>query len=194
MFSKKKFILISKINILFLILLILIKFLPVTFSKYQSSGIGNVDTSIAFYLLEVGKLNESIKISDLVPRSEPYIYTFTISNQKESKISDVDIEYILKIRTTTNLPLQYKLYLNSDYQDSSSINLINDNNSVIEKDDDGTYFQEFTFTSEKLYFSTPKVNTYTLLIYFNETEEDATYQGNIELVELNVDSSKIMDN
>lgn len=194
MFSKKKFLLISKINTLFLILLILIKFLPVTFSKYQSSGIGNIDTSIAFYLLEVGKLNESIKINDLVPRSEPYIYIFTISNQKESKISDVDIEYILKIRTTTNLPIQYKLYLNSDYRDNSSINLINDNNSVIEKDSDGTYFQEFTFASERLYFSTPKVNTYTLLIYFNENDEDATYQGNIELVELDVDSSKITDN
>ena len=194
MFSKKKFLLISKINILFLFLLILIKFLPVTFSKYQSSGIVNVDTSIAFYLLEVGKLNKSIKISDLVPRSEPYVYNFTISNQKESKISDVDIEYVLKIRTTTNLPLQYKLYLNSDYRDSSSVNLINDNNSVIEKDDDGTYFQEFTFNKEKLYFSTPKVNTYTLLIYFNESDEDAIYQDNIELVELNVDSSKIVDN
>ena len=55
-------------------------------------------------------------------------------------------------------------------------------------------FQEFTFNKEKLYFSTPKVNTYTLLIYFNESDEDAIYQDNIELVELNVDSSKIVDN
>ena len=107
MFSKKKFLLISKINILIIVLLLLIKIMPITLSKYQSSGIGNTNSNIAFYLLTADYLTEKIKLSDLIPSDNPYIYTFTISNKKGEKTSEVDIEYVLSIVTTTNLPLRY---------------------------------------------------------------------------------------
>ena len=193
MFSKRKFLLISKINILIIVLLLLIKIIPVTLSKYQSSGVGNMNSNIAFYLLSADYLTEKLKLTDLIPSDNPYIYTFTIGNEKDSKTSEVDIEYVLSIVTTTNLPLRYELYKNSDYQDSSSVNLITDSNSVVELDSDGTYFQTFTFETEKLYFSNPTTNTYTLVVYFDKSNNDSKYQNVVESIKIIVDSKQIID-
>lgn len=193
MFSKKKFLLISKINLLVILLLILIKIMPVTLSKYQSSGIGNMNSNIAFYLLTVDYLTQRIKLSDLTPSDNPYVYTFTVGNEKDSKTSEVDIEYILSIVTTTNLPLRYELYENSNYQDENAVNLINDSNTVIEKDEDGAYFQKFTFEKENLYFNNPSTNTYTLLVYFDKSNNDAKYQDTVEGLRIIVDSKQIID-
>lgn len=192
MFSKKKFLLISKINLLVILLLILIKIMPVTLSKYQSSGIGNMNSNIAFYLLTADYLTQKIKLSDLTPSDNPYVYTFTVGNEKDSKTSEVDIEYILSIVTTTNLPLRYELYENSNYQDENAVNLINDSNTVIEKDEDGTYFQKFTFEKENLYFNNPSTNTYTLLVYFDKSNNDAKYQDVVEGLRIIVDSKQII--
>lgn len=193
MFSKKKFLLISKINILIIVLLLLIKIMPITLSKYQSSGIGNTNSNIAFYLLTADYLTEKIKLSDLIPSDNPYIYTFTISNKKGEKTSEVDIEYVLSIVTTTNLPLRYELYENSNYQDSNAVNLITDSNTVTELDEDGTYFQTFTFEKEELFFSTPTTNTYTLVVYFDQSSNDAKYQDAVEGVRIIVDSKQIIE-
>lgn len=193
MFSKKKFLLISKINILIIVLLLLIKIMPITLSKYQSSGIGNTNSNIAFYLLTADYLTEKIKLSDLTPSDNPYLYTFTISNQKGEKISEVDIEYVLSIVTTTNLPLRYELYENSNYQDSNAVNLITDSNTVTELDEDGTYFQTFTFEKEELYFATPITNTYTLVVYFDQSNNDAKYQDVVEGIRIIVDSKQIIE-
>ena len=193
MFSKKKFLLISKINILIIVLLLLIKIMPITLSKYQSSGIGNTNSNIAFYLLTADYLTEKIKLSDLIPSDNPYIYTFTISNKKGEKTSEVDIEYVLSIVTTTNLPLRYELYENSNYQDSNAVNLITDSNTVTELDEDGTYFQTFTFEKEELFFSTPTTNTYILVVYFDQSSNDAKYQDAVEGVRIIVDSKQIIE-
>ena len=193
MFSKRKFLLISKINILIFILLLILKIMPVTLSKYQSSGIGNMNSNIAFYLLSTDYLTQKIKLTNLIPNNNPYVYTFTIGNIKEEKVSEVDIEYTLSIVTTTNLPLRYELYENSDYQEADSINLIGENNTIIAPDSDGTYFQKFTFEKEELYYQTPTTNTYTLIVYFDETNNDAKYQDVVEGIQIIVDSRQIIE-
>lgn len=193
MFSKRKFLLISKINILIIILLLIIKIMPVTLSKYQSSGIGNMNSNIAFYLISADYLTQNIKLTDLTPSDEAYVYTFTIGNKKEEEISEVDIEYTLSIVTTTNLPLRYELYENTNYQEEGSVNLISATNTVVSSDSDGTYFQNFTFEKEELYYQTPTTNTYTLVIYFDQTNNDAKYQDVVEGIQIIVDSRQIIE-
>ena len=114
-------------------------------------------------------------------------------NKKGEKTSEVDIEYVLSIVTTTNLPLRYELYENSNYQDSNAVNLITDSNTVTELDEDGTYFQTFTFEKEELFFSTPTTNTYTLVVYFDQSSNDAKYQDAVEGVRIIVDSKQIIE-
>lgn len=187
MFNKEKFKKLLKLDILILGLIILVLVIPVTLSKYQSKATGKVDSNIALYLLEVTNLSETLKLDNIKPSSDPYTYTFTISNYLDGDVCEVDLEYILSIVTTTNIPLRYELYENG-----SSTNLINTNNTLVEQDDDGTYFQTFTFDKEYLYYSESKSNEYTLKIYFDLDKNDSKYENTIELVEINVDSSQMV--
>ena len=193
MFKKKNIVLISKFNLFLIALFLTVFIFPLTYSKYQSTATGNINSNIAFYLFKTSYQVERIKLADLEPSNTPHIYTFTIGNQSNNKVSDVDIEYILKIITTTNLHLRYQLYENEDYQLNTSTNLINTSNTDISKDEDGTYFQTFTFAKETLLYETPKTNTYTLVVYYDETNTDAKYQDTVESVRIVVDSKQIID-
>lgn len=193
MFSKKKFILISKINFLILVFILLINIMPVTFSKYQSIGTGNINSNIAFYLLESTYVTEQVKLNDLVPSDNPYVFNFTIGNQRGDDVSEVDIEYVLQIITTTNLPLRYELYKNCNFLDNSAVNLITDANTEISQDEYGTYFQKFNIETEYLYYSEPLTNEYTLVVYFDKSNNEAKYQGMVEGIKLLVDSKQMID-
>ena len=193
MFSKKKFILINKINLLIIILLLLLNIMPTTLSKYHSAGIGNINSNIAFYLLEATYETKQIKLNDIVPSDIPYTFTFTIGNQNDAMVSEVDIEYELKIVTTTNLPLRYELYKNSNYLDNEATNLITDNSTKYSQDEYGTYFQTFNIETENLYYKNPITNTYTLVVFFDKKNNDAKYQGMIEGITIIIDSKQIID-
>lgn len=193
MFSKKKFVLLNKINILIIILLILIKLLPITLSRYESEKTGNIDTNIAFYLLKTDYQTQRIKLTSLSPSDEPYIYSFKIMNYQDDTNGDVDIEYYLSLKTTTNLPLRYELYMNEDYQDSTATNLITDDNTKIEKDDSETYFKTITLDKEIFHYIEPKENTYTLLIYYDKSNDNPIYQDNIDSIRIIVESKQITD-
>ena len=173
MFSKKNILLISKINLFIITFFITLVLFPNTLSKYQTTATGNVNSNIAFYLFKTDYQVERIKLADLKPSNIPHVYTFSVSNTKNNKISDVDIEYTLKIVTTTNLPLRYQLFKNEDYQSNDSTNLITSNNTTIAQDDDDTYFQTFEFGSDTLLYSTPKTNNYTLVVYYDSTNKEA---------------------
>lgn len=194
MFSKKKFVLINKINILIIVLLILLKLLPVTLSRYESNATGETNTNIAYYLLEPNYYTDNIKLNTLGIQQEPYVYNFTISNFNENDHSEVDLTYILSIVTTTNIPLRYELYENEDYTSANKTNLITTNNTVIEPDSDGTYFQTITMNEEEMLYSEDITNSYTLLIYYDSNNADSKYQDTIEGVRIIIDSKQEIDN
>lgn len=193
MFSKKNILLISKINLFLVAFFMTLVLFPFTLSKYETTTTGNVNSNIAFYLFKADYQVQRIKLADLKPSNEPHVYTFSVSNQNNNKVSDVDIEYTLKIVTTTNLPLRYQLYKNENYQSNSATNLITTNNTTITPDDDGTYFQTFEFTREELLYSTPKTNNYTLVVYYDTTNKEAKYQDTVESVRIIIESRQIID-
>ena len=162
-------------------------------SKYETRTEASVNSNIAFYLTKAQYMTKNVKISEIEPSNVPKVYTFSVSNTYQNKTSEVDISYILKIITTTNLPLRYELYMNEDYQLSTSTNLISSENTVVAQDEYGTYFQTFTFEEEELYFSTAKTNEYTLLVYYDLESKDVKYQDTIESIKLEIDSSQIIE-
>ena len=192
--DKKRFKGMLMVDLLVIILLLLIKSIPITLSRYDSEAIGKTSTNIAFYLLKPDYVTNNIKLTSLTPSDTPYIYTFSISNYDAVSTSEVDLEYILKIVTTTNLPLTYKLYQNEDYTSNTSTNLVTNNNTTIEQDDDDTYFKNITLSKEEMYYSTPKTNNYTLLIYYTRESANAKYQNTIESIRIIIDSNQIVDN
>ncbi len=167
--------------------------MSITFSKYQTNITGNVASNIAFYLTKADYQVQQIKLTTVKPREDPYVYTFSVSNRDGNKVSDVDISYILKIVTTTNLPLEYELYMNESYTSNSATNLVSSSNTVVAADEYGTYFKTITMPGEDLLYATPKTNNYTLLIYYNEDETNAKYQDTVESIKLIIGSQQIIE-
>ena len=193
MFTNKRVKFIFKIDVILTAFLLMIIFFPMAFSKYQTTTTGKINSNIAFYLAKTDYQVKRIKLTDLVPSDNPYVFTFDVSNYNDSNVSDVDIEYTLQVVTTTNLPLRYQLFENEDYQLNSSTNLITENNRVIARDADGTYFQTITLPKETLLYTVPKKNSYTIVVYFDESNKDSKYQDIIDSIRIIVDSRQIID-
>ena len=185
--------LLKSMMILLIIIIGCLIIISKSLSKYENEVQTRVQSNIAFYLAKTDYMTRNIKLTDLKPSNTPYVYTFTVGNVDGNKRSEVDISYILSIITTTNIPLTYKLYMNEDYQSNDSTNLISSTNTEVARDEDGTYFQTFTFDEEELYYSTSKTNSYTLLVYYDLEDNDAKYQDTIESIRIVVDSSQIIE-
>ena len=84
-------------------------------------------------------------LAELLPQDDAYVYTFSIGNEAGDERAEVDLEYELTLRTTTNLPLSYELYMNQDYTDEGATSIITEN--VVDYDEQGTYFR--TIKTEK---------------------------------------------
>ncbi len=179
-----------KTIMLFLVLVLLIVFLPMTYSRYESVTTSNTNAPVAYYVLNAGYQYIDVKIPDMVPRNAPYIYNFTIANNKDSKRTETLMEYDLKIVTTTNLQLNYELYINEDYQNPLSTNKII--NTQIYADSHGTYFKEMTTNKSYFTFQYDEVNNYTLLIDFPITYSDYKYQDIVESIFIIIESKQII--
>lgn len=180
-----------KIIILFLLILFLICIIPLTKSKYESNVVANFENDVAIYLLETSFKEVDIDIPDLSPSSEPYIYNFTISNNDGTNISEVNLEYELYIKTTTNLPLNYKLYLNEDYSDPSSTNIFDSEELIT--DEYGTYYRKVGIPTRYFYYDEATTDKYTLVIDFPIVYNNSTYENCIESIELIVDSKQVIN-
>ncbi len=193
MINRKKILLMSKISLFVLVLLVIIAIIPFTISKYESNGDGHINSNVAFYLFRDDYLVQNVNLSSVDFSKGYYYLDFTVGNKKDDKISDVDIHYVLSIVTTTNLPFVYELYENEAFDSNGATNLINSSNTVIKKDEDGTYFQTFTMDEEELLFRSPKVNSYTLVVYFGDYYQDSKYQDMVESIKIVIDSEQVID-
>ena len=193
MINKKKMLLMSKVSLFLLVLFIIIAIIPLTISKYETVTNGNINSNIAFYLFNDSYQTQSVTLSNVDFTRGYYVVNFSVSNQKGNRISDVDISYILKVVTTTNLPFEYELYENEDYNDNGATDLISSSNTDVSRDDDGTYFQTFTMNEETLLYNSPSANQYTLVVYFGDYYNNAKYQDMVESVRIIIDSKQIID-
>ena len=189
MVKKRKANLYKKFVILVLCLLILIRIFVLTLSRYESEAESNVDIDLAFYVLNEDYQDMSINLDNIFPSDTPYIYTFSISNEKDGNRADTNLEYNLKIRTTTNLPLEYKLYKNQNYDDNNAQNIIT--NDKTEQDQSGTYFRTIETPTEKFYYNAKGENIYYLVIRFPAKYNTEDYQNIIEGIEISVESHQI---
>lgn len=181
---------IIKLLILLLCLILLIRLISLTLSKYESSAKATPNIQIAFYVMKDDFQSMSLNLDSLFPSDEPKIYGFSVSNQDGDKICATDMEYTLKIRTTTNLPIKYDLYMNQNYNDSGAQSIIKSDN--IEKDEDETYFRIITTETIELTHDIPVTNTYQLVVTFPAEYNTINYKDIIEGIEITVESKQII--
>lgn len=181
----------SKIIALFVMLILLIFVIPYTYSKYESTANSNIKSEVAYYILNADYMTDSIRLTNLVPSDEPYIYTFTISNNDGTNRLETRLKYDLTILTTTNLPLTYELYMNEDYNNPSATNIIQTNIDTL--DEHGTYFKEMKVSTSYFNYQFDEENEYTLLIYFPKTYISHQYQDLIDSLEIIIDSEQLLE-
>lgn len=187
MFDRKKFLKANKLTILFIILTVTMIFVPFVYSRFISETTSNYEIETAFYILDSNYYGKTINLGGIIPRNTPYIYAFKISNNDGTDRLEVPMEYSLSIITTTNLPLRYQLYMNNNYESS----IITNEENI--QDDFGTYFKEITTADEIFGFEEDETNEYELYVYFDEEYDTFNYQDIIELVDIKIETSQILE-
>lgn len=189
MINKKLRRLYAKLVILVLCFLIIARIFVLVLSKYESISNSYANVDIAFYLLKEDFQTMTLNLASILPQNNAYTFEFSIGNQAGEDIAEVDLEYELTLRTTTNLPLTYELYMNQSYTDQGATNIIKEN--TVNLDEDGTYFRTMTTDKITLKYTEGKTNLYQLVVYFPENYNQENYQDIIELIEINVNGGQI---
>lgn len=183
--------------ILFLLGLILILFFArylfgLAYSRYEVRAKINANIDKALYIFEDEKISFNLDPNGIIPRDDPYTYKFSVSNYNSSKESDVDISYKVSIRTTTNLPIQLKLYRNELYDSETSVNLLN--GSSVVQDEDSAWYRVYNVADEFEFLYTSKsTDVFTLVINFPSVySENPIYADYIENIEVTLESKQII--
>lgn len=160
----------------------------ISLASYQSQTRLRANIDKALYIFNREKMSFNIDSEKIVPSNDPYVYKFSISNYRDDKESDFNIVYNLKIKTTTNLPLDFKLYKNTDLNN----NILS--SAEILRDSDGSYYKVYTVNENVLMEYKDKViDVYTLSIDFPKIyAEDLTYSDAIEAIEVIIESSQVV--
>lgn len=187
--NKKIRILYAKLIILILCLLIIARIFVLVLSKYESISNSYANVDIAFYIFKEDYKTMTVNLASLLPQDNEYVFDFSIGNEEGGEIAEVDLEYELTLRTTTNLPLTYELYMNEQYTDEGATNIIKENTVAV--DEYGTYFRTMTTDKITLPYTQGKTNLYQLVINFPANYNTENYQDIIELLEIMVNAHQI---
>ena len=191
-------------------ILIIFGLLRTSSAVYVADAIGEAPVEVALYAVGYDGLynvdtsnNETpleINLGSMGPGDTKY-YRFRVSNQvienNESTRSDTDVIYELKVITTTNIDLEYSLYINqnplttgaTDYFASGSGTVIG-----IGTDDFGTVFKHYALPKRCMSKDSDVENVYTLKVVFpnDATHKDSKYQDLVESIKIQVDSEQLV--
>ncbi len=184
MIDKRKFLLFNRATLVIILGLLLLLLLRHSFASFESSGEGSAKASVAFFAISAGTQSKSLKLSDVKPDGNDNFYYIDVSNFKDNKVSEVDLDYSLSIRTTTNIPVNYSLFLND-----STENIIGNKEVITDKD--GMYFFKFSIPASSFSKGVKKTDTYKLVINFPSEYNDDMYQSMIDNVEISLNAKQV---
>lgn len=187
----KKMKIYMKLVILFASLLTTLRIFTLTLSKFESEAKSNSNIDIAFYLLKEDYQTMELSLENLYPSEIPYVYTFSISNYNGEQRAEIDLTYDLTIRTTTNLPLIYELYMNEEYTDTNATTALTRNE--VDTDEDGTFFRYLETENQVFKYTNNEKNVYQLVVYFPKEYNTENYQDIIESIEINIDARQVLE-
>lgn len=184
MIDKKKFKTSMTITLIIIVILILLSLIRLSFSIFHTDSSGTVVNHIAFYTVEPTRQTQTLKMFEISPDNHEYIYTIDVSNFKNGKTSEVDLSGTLQIKTTTNIPVEYKLYLGDN-----PTNIIGNKETI--QDEDDTYF--FKYSSQNVTFThnVQKTYNYKLSVKFPNTYNSEEYQDLLDTIEITIDVKQL---
>ena len=190
-FDKKRFMFVAKLIFIFISLAVIVNLIGNTYTRYESQVDLNANADVAFFVINQGTYESSISLSGLVPSNNPTYYTFYVANYKDSKRTDVDLDYTIKFETTTNLPLSYEIVRNQTFEGTHT-NIIE--STSVRQDANNVYYRVFTNDDTYSFTHTSnQVDSYVLKITFPESYKDYPdlYQGVVELFSIIIDAHQV---
>lgn len=188
--NKKDFYRYTTFSIILLVTIVLISTFNLTESRYETDTRIKLSPSLAFFVVGVSTQSGQIKLESMIPRSEPYLYTFNVSNfDSSNKKANVDLTYSIEIITTTNMPLEFKIFKGENL----SQNEIDSN--TYETDENGVYYRHLVIDGiSTMPFNAWTTDVYTLWVSFpleNKLKPDS-YEGVIDLVDIKIDAEQVV--
>ncbi len=188
----KKKIEISKKNLVLLIsfiVLISVGIVSITYAKYEIHAKSVAPLEYALYIINLEPVSDTVKLSEIKPSNDEYVYAFSVSNFKDKKRLEVNLEYSLVIRSTTNLPLEYRLVVNDDYKTNTSNAFVSDE---VVADSDGTYFRIMKAPDSNFSYRDDETNYYYLIVKFPLNYVDSKYQDITEFLSIEINSKQVI--
>lgn len=179
-------------NIFIVIGLLLIfvgSFWGVTYAKYEMHAKSVAPLEYALYILDTKPISDTVKLSEVKPSEDEYVYAFSVSNFKDKKRLETNLEYDLSIKVTTNLPLEYRLVVNDDYNTNKGNAFVSD--EVIQ-DSDGTYFRVMNAPGSNFSYKEDETNYYYLIVSFPLNYIDSKYQSITEFISIEINSKQVI--
>ena len=176
-------------SILLIIVLISIGTINFTQARYESDTSVNISPSLAFFIVDVGTSSGQIKLDGLVPRNEPYLYSFNVSNFDSNKRANVDLTYSIELITTTNIPLNFKLFRGNNYEENEM------DVDVTTTDENGVYYRHLVIDDiNTMNYNVDTTDVYTLWVEFPKSYENYPdyYAGIIELVDIKINAEQVV--
>ena len=161
-----------------------------SYAFYNSKVNLALDIKTAMYVIEPGEMSYNIDLDKIIPSDNPYIYTFSISNFNEENTTDVDLEYTLKMQTTTNLLLEYRIYYDSYDLDTNDLISTRE----LRQDEDGSWYNYYVIDEKNEFsYEENKTNIYYLVIDFPTVYKNVLeYSDAIENIQIIIDSKQIL--
>ncbi len=204
---------IQKKKIDFIIIFLVLDFIAIltmfqtSNASYESKAVGKAAMDVALYAFRYEGMNEldgvdgnvtnqslSVDLGNIKPGETKY-YKFNVYNTDEKgTVADTNISYKLKLITTTNLQLYYKLYLNENRLSANASNLLTgtDVSESIISDGYGTFFNVFALTEKCFKYGAEKVDQYTLEVTFPNEYSTSDYQDMVESIKIQLESRQVL--
>ena len=184
-----------------------------SYSLFESEASSTASIDVAFFILEDKYETQTIVLDDMEPGDVQYI-KFSVANYLEAEnqdeedvVSETDMRYKLKIRTTTNLPLKYELYRNQSLDQDNLVNVLDEDYSEeMYLDSYNTYFRRLVLDNESAALKLEGITdsgdfdkedpvkiTYILRVELPSSCKEIEYQDIMDCIEISIDGRQILD-
>ena len=135
-------------------------------------------------MIDPKKQTQSIKIGEISPDGQDFSYSIEVSNFKDTKVREVNLDYTFEVITTTNIPVTYSLY-----KDDGDTYIIG--NREIIQDSNDMYFFKYQSLAGSFFHDIPRTDKYTLVVNFPQTYNNEKYQDLIDTVQISLDAKQV---
>ena len=176
-----------ELALLIILLFALLILVPYTLSRFKTNASGDVEIDVALFVVDDVYDHDNITLNEMKP-GDTYEYTFSVSNNKDGKRTETITGYDVKVRATTNLPLEYELYL---INSGLNQNIVDSTDLV--QDQDSTYFREIVSLERQFDFSSDMTDYYKLVVKYPSSSTSYKYQDTAENIEIAVNGKQVLE-